>query len=81
MSRSRLTRRIVQGDRTVVYDTRRALEDAIEEYAKAYASWCAHLSDRSLTDRMQQRMFVALEQHEAALRAAARATVDGGVVA
>lgn len=49
------------------YAARKALEDAIEEYAKAYAAFCMKLAGPALTDRMQQRIYDAIDTLERVL--------------
>ena len=45
-------------------DSRKRVEDAVIEYAKAYGSFCCRLSTEALTEKRWQSMLSALEAHE-----------------
>ena len=51
-------------EQSAKYKSRMVLEDAIEDFARAYAAWCMHKATSALTERTRERMMDALEAHE-----------------
>ena len=59
------------------YKSRMDLEDAIEDYARAYAGLCMHKSSAPLTQRAHDRMMDAIEAHELAIAKGDHAAEQG----
>lgn len=67
---------VIPLSRARLNQTRRALEDSIEEYAKVYGAFCMHKARRELTDSAWDVIHNAINDFERAVEESVKEAAD-----